>query len=379
MKHHRHVHISLVGGEPTPVYQGVVYTQPDMVILICSDITRPIAENIKQQLPSLGEDVMIYTISDSNLPEMFREAREIAALLPSSLTVSLNLSSGLKVWTLVFNNTIRDAFPDAIIFCLNQDGTVFNLLSGQSNEKVDFDMDTQFRLLGHELAGYTPFSDYTAEDMEVLRLVKYWGFAKQHHYAFKALTDEFFKRSKDLGTTFSEVVRVDGNELQWLPDEERFVGKLNDVVINLHSPHVWHIVLNTGWFEVYVASLLALHFPAVNIRLNCLFKTRTNAAKNEVDIIVNTGKKLIFVECKTQVFDTTMIDKFASVVRTYGGLGSKALFVTNSPMKAEAKEKCEDKYITTYYTARKDVSTPEERTAHMGAMLKSLVEGWNAK
>ena len=115
------------------------------------------------------------------------------------------------------------------------------------------------------------------------------------------------------------------------------------------------------------------------IIVNCIFKTKTDAVKNEVDIIVNAGRKLIFVECKTQVFNTPDIDKFASVVRTYGGLGSKALFVTNTPMKAEAQEKCDEKGITTYYTAHKDVTTPEERKDLMKKMLDGLVNSWNAK
>ena len=38
----------------------------------------------------------------------------------------------------------------------------------------------------------------------------------------------------------------------------------------------------------------------------------------------------------------TDLDKFASAVKVYGGLGSKMLFVTESEMKDKAIEKCTD-------------------------------------
>jgi hypothetical protein len=69
---------------------------------------------------------------------------------------------------------------------------------------------------------------------------------------------------------------------------------------------------------------------------------------NEVDIIVNTGKKLLFVECKTQVFNSIDIDKFATVIRNYGGLGSKGLLVTDAKLRSNVKEKCNKSGILTF-------------------------------
>lgn len=63
---------------------------------------------------------------------------------------------------------------------------------------------------------------------------------------------------------------------------------------------------------------------------------------------MNTGSKLLFVECKTQIKNETDIDKFASAVKVYGGLGSKALFVTDARMTDKAIEKCADHGIMTF-------------------------------
>ncbi len=372
------IHIALVGGEPTPVYQGIVYTNPDKVYLICSKLTNSTAENIKSQLPSLQSSIEVKMFSDTDLQEMEEAAKQLLNEIPTDAEVSLNLSSGLKAWTIVCNNIFRKTRPEAQIFCLGQDGTVFDITSNRSDKRVDFDMDAQFRLLGNEIASYTSFADYTPKDMAMLKKARNWGFNGLYHKAFKDLTNEFMDKSRESEDQHTSVT-VKNSRLEWNPETRSFDGNLLDQKFHFDCPHAWHILLNTGWFEVYVASLLAQFYPPKDIRLNCVFKTKSDALKNEVDIIVNERKKLIFVECKTQVYNTTDVDKFASVVRTYGGLGSKALFVTNTKMKEEAQEKCKDKGITTYYTARKDAKTPEEKTALMKQMLDNLIKSWNAK
>ena len=372
------LHIALVGGEPTPVYQGIVYANPDRVILICSEKTKNVAENICGQLSALQDVIEIRIFSDTDLHSMETSTAQLASEIAADTELSVNLSSGLKVWTLVFYNILHPQLPNAKIFCLGQDGTVFDITADRSDERVDFDMEAQFRLLGNEIASYTSYADYTADDRSMLNVVKSWSISPRYHDALKVLTKAFVDIAKGCDT---KPIVVENNEskLEWNPETRSFSGNLKGRNIDFNCPHAWHILLNTGWFEVYVASLLAQFYPPKDIRLNCVFKTRTDAIKNEVDIIVNAGKKLIFVECKTQVFKSIDVDKFASVVRTYGGLGSKALFVTNTPMKAEAQEKCNDKGITTYYTLHEELPTKKEQNVLLKQMLDTLVNSWNAK
>jgi hypothetical protein len=103
------------------------------------------------------------------------------------------------------------------------------------------------------------------------------------------------------------------------------------------SKHSFNLVMNSGWFEYKVAKLLEGWSRAQEIWMNVVFpykpgKDGTRKSKNEIDVIVHTGKKLLFVECKTSVFDKTDIDKFAAAVKNYGGMGSKALFITGAKL-----------------------------------------------
>ena len=98
-----------------------------------------------------------------------------------------------------------------------------------------------------------------------------------------------------------------------------FQGKKRNKEITLGFPHAIELAFNSGWFE-YKASNMLNHWKRTkNICMNCRFPFKTNVDKNEVDIIVNAGNKLLFVECKTQINKTTDIDKFNSVAKAYGG------------------------------------------------------------
>ncbi len=111
--------------------------------------------------------------------------------------------------------------------------------------------------------------------------------------------------------------------------------------------------------------------------MNCHFPSRQGLEKNEVDIIINAGSKILFVECKTQITKNIDIDKFRSVVKTYGGIGSKALFVTDASMSELARQKCEDHGILTF--SLKDYSNQEVAQKELFKMLDEQLFVINTK
>lgn len=108
------------------------------------------------------------------------------------------------------------------------------------------------------------------------------------------------------------------------------------------------LAFNSGWFEFKVAKWLSAWDKSREICMNCKFPFKEKVDKNETDIIVNTGSKVLFVECKTQIANATDIDKFRSVIKGYGGMGSKGLFVTDAKMSDVAKQKCEEHGILSF-------------------------------
>ena len=382
MRRKIHVQIALVGAQPTPVYQGIVHMQPDQVILICSKETEKVAKDIRVQLPSYdNKDVIIYKVSDTDLGQMYSMIEEIESVLPKGITISLNISGGMKLWSVIFNTVFRRKRRSCHTFFIGQDGTFFDLKEKVTKGKVAFDMDAQFKILGHQLDEYTLYSDYTAADFDVLNRVSQLGFSEQKHFHLFKITELFLEEYKtrygnillkhDFETSYSK------NKLTWHAAEHSFDCQLGAKTYKFTSEHVEHIVLNTGWFELYVAHFIAKIYDAKNIWMNCVFKNVKNLPKNEIDIIVNTGSKLIFVECKTQIFNTTDVDKFRSAVRNYGGLGSKPLFVTNSLMKPEGLEKCNDHRITTFYLDNPAYANKEDKVKALAKVFDEMNRTWN--
>lgn len=397
-----HLQIALVGGSPTPVYQGILHLRPDQVMLICSEQSKDVADNIRSQLPMYADkDVMIYQMSDNDLQKMYETAEAIEQAVPKGITVSMNITGGMKLWSVIFNNVFRRRRRSCHTFFIGQNGSFFDLKDKQTKGKVNFDMDAQFKILGHTLDEYTSLSEYTSEDIETLKRVM--TFIKGKMFVpFSIAAAEFAKNCPKLGfqlnleNDFTLRTTIPNKKnpsappteacLEWYATNNTirfYIKDKEENKLEVSSPHVTDIVLNTGWFELYTARMIAKTFGEQNIRLNCKFKYagRTqNNDKNEIDIIVNTGQKLIFVECKTKVFNSTDVDKFNSAVRNYGGLGSRPLFITNYPMDSDAKEKCNDHGITTFHFNDPNTQkTQEEKIEALSKVISELDKTWNYK
>lgn len=156
-----------------------------------------------------------------------------------------------------------------------------------------------------------------------------------------------------------------------------FINRLgNSETVAFQSPHAFDMVVSSGWFEYEVAKCLDSWPEAKDIWLNSVFPYRNNTPKNEIDIIVNVGYKLLFVECKTKIFDKTDIDKFRSAVKNYGGLSSKAMFISLESMDAQTIEKCETNGIE-YFSL--DGKPAVERKKALFAKLNTIMGVSNTK
>lgn len=380
-----HLQIALVGGSPTPVYQGIIHLRPNQVMLICSEQSKDVADNIRTQLPMYEDkDVWIYEMSDNDLSAMYTTAEQIEQSIPKGISVSMNITGGMKLWSVIFNNVFRRKRRSCHTFFIGQNGTFFDLKDKQTKGKVNFDMDAQFKILGHSLDEYTPLTDYTSEDFDVLNRIQSWGFSEKYHYPFYKLTLDFVEQYRDTfgDTSFDnnfKVIDRYSNTISWKADTHTFDIVLMHNTQHFSSPHATSIVLNTGWFELFTARMIAKSYGSKNIRLNCIFRNLRSLPKNEIDIIVNTGQKLIFVECKTQVANSTDVDKFNSAVRNYGGLGSRPLFVTYMEMKLDAKEKCDDHGITTFHFNDPSLPAQVDRVEALTKVIEGLNKTWNYK
>ena len=343
------VHITLVGGQPAAVYNGIVATAPDFVVFIYSASSKSLLARVKNEISIPSRSVELDPTDPSKI---LAEVKSLAKSYAND-EVTVNISSGLKSWSYFFGLVFAGE-PNATVVYIDQNNILWNYKDMTCKPGLDIDMKTNFRLYGNSIEDcYRMFSDYTEEDracIEQIERAKQFQ-PRQFNY-LTALLDkphQDYLNSHDMGS-FQE---SSGAFVEWERDRKNAIEHVKLVLVKgktsletvLESKHAVEILFNTHWFELKIASLLSRWDKAKEIIMNCKFQYKPNVDKNETDIIVNAGTKLLFVECKTQIAHTNDIDKFRSVVKGYGGMGSKGLFITEAPMKDVARLKCEENGI----------------------------------
>ncbi len=333
-------HITLVGGQPIPVYLGIQYAQANQVLFICSFQTRNEAKRVDAEIAVSSE---IIELDPVDLEKIVVEVSRLAESLQDN-EVSINISGGTKLWAYYFASIFAQ-HPNSTLFYVDQNNKIWNL-TDRSHHTVDLDMGVRFRLHGNPLKDFHRIGKYAADDFAAIQPIR-----NIRKFSPGEFTQLVLLCSN--APNINKHTTRNGSILEWNKEDKEFTIRLfrrngASQVEVLHSPQIFHLIHNSGWFELEVAQMLSEWGRVKEMRLNCIFPTKTNSPKNEIDIIIDTGTKLLFVECKTQINSETDIDKFAAAVKVYGGSGSKALFVTDAPMRDKAKEKCNDNGILSF-------------------------------
>jgi len=371
------IHITLVGGQPAPVYHGIMATGPDKVVFIYSVSSRKALNALKNEIGIIAyEEIEL----DVTSPIKIKSCAERLAEQYCKDEITVNISSGLKSWSYWFG-VVFEKYTNASVVYMDQNNVLWNYRTMQAGSDFEFDMHALFRLYGNPLDYYTPYTDYTDDDFDAISKIE--QIRRFNYDVFNSLVTDLKKKKRHQLKYKKKGYFTEGISLvEW--DKENSQVKLSIVGRKyglkeeiIASPHAVDLVFNASWFELKVAKLLSGWNKAKEICMNCRFPFKPNFDKNEVDIIVNTGIKNLFVECKTQIYDTTAIDKFRSVIIGYGGMGSKGLFVTDAPMEDMAKAKCEEHGILTFSLQEKHWDMSMEKALYW--LLDSELYNINTK
>jgi len=334
----RKIHITLVGGQVIPIYQGIMQYPADEVILLHTADTLPQAKILQAHIQTGNRLVGINDAFDFN--EIYNK---IQSLIDNNAEYVANITGGTKIMSIALMESFIDR-QDATIFYMDQNQTILDIRSRKSHSaQVHLSIADIFSLSGNKLVEY---KDYGSVDRkligEVQAVRKLMKYSKGEWYKLIAgiRVDEKLKGLTTLAGSYYSLdpmsnqliinIRRNGHELRYKFDLDHPRKFIND----------------TQWFEIEVADILSKWRYCKDLYLQSKVAYQSGLEKNEIDIIINTGGKLIFVECKTQVFDIKDIDKFRNVVKNYGGLAAKAILITDQPINKRVEEKCMDNNIT---------------------------------
>lgn len=363
----KNIHITLVGGQPSPVHAGIKYINPDEIVFICSEQTYEDAEKIKKMYSSI--ECKIETINPNHLGKIHKKVIEIYERY-KDLNISINLTSGTKSWSLILYEVFANT--EAKIILVDQNSRIWDF-----REKTSVELNNEMNelFINGIPKSYTRFSDYTKEDVAMINDI----------CELKSINAPmFFALISDARMKQNQILFQRGeNILEWKKSEKAYYftlkNKIDGMLITkvLKSENIKHLLINAGWFEYKVASMISRMPNVKEVITNCSFNASNNAPKNEIDIIAHIGNKLLFVECKVQINTITDIDKFSKAARNFGGLGCKTLFVTNEKKTKVALEKCNDNDVIEFSLT--NYKNDEEQIDALSKILQREMNTSNAR
>lgn len=349
------IHITLVGGQPIPVYWGIVNDEDCEEIILVHSIS------------SLREAKIIKGCCDKKCsfaecsPTDIFKIKEIAESIykqTEGCEVTLNITSGTKPWSLIFYQTFSN-HPSVQYIYIDQVNKWYNLKSGDTKE-LNIDIFKRFELYGNPLKKYITLDCFSESDRQAIRLIE-----KARRINIRAFTEltNTNNKEEEFEANEGEVFSSNGSRMKWNWSEgviEFDLVSRNDMTLSqsvfIEMDHAKELILNTAWFELKTALELCKNPEIKELYLNCEFLSKEEKSKNEIDIIADCGTRLLFVECKTMISEITAIDKFRSAMRNFSGTSSTGIFVTNDKVfngiryehYMAAMEKCKDNDIVTF-------------------------------
>lgn len=349
------VHIALVGGQTMPVYLAIRESRADEFILLHSSATKMAADTIAADIRSdIDRPVELVRLDPTDCFGVIAKLDELLHRNENN-KIEFNISSGTKPWSIAAA-MLAEKYKNLELLYVDQSCRLYNYQNSSVKELSSMHIAEIFKFNQTKVQGFAKFSDYTEEDLDLLSDIK--KIREKYPEQFNALTIPT-KQNKNsfINNRLGNVIDQNTySEINWDKNKGgRQYVKLYMVARNgshatfeFTSPHAFDMITSSGWFEYEVANWLSSWKACREVWMNVIFPYNNKNPKNEIDIIVNVGNKLLFVECKTKIFDNTDIDKFTSAVKNYGGLGAKAIFITQENMKAQGIEKCDTNKIAHY-------------------------------
>lgn len=346
MKHQ----IAIIGGQLLPIYIGIKEFCPDTIHLVVSNQSK---DQLNLLLPLLSEKtVQQYTCDAYDFKAIKDLCDKIVSKIGNAEELQFNLTGGTKIMVLAAQAVILE--KQIAGFYINPDNTYSDLLSYTKKPILCTVSINEFmKLSGHTSFTYKSISDYNADDLNCSRKIE--AFAETEQNKYKTITTYFRNNFKVNDPQFpvSGVVKVNNIDVSW--NKNCIVATINNrPLLNFISKNVKDLFLNAAWWEILIAEEISKWNKAKEllIKFELPFKSESSVMKNEIDILINLGKKLIFVECKSGSIKQEDINKMKVIKETYGGHISKSILVSRFPPTKTIMEKCKELNVEVFYPIR---------------------------
>lgn len=326
--------ITLLGGQILPVYIGIVERRPNVVHIIYTKETAWLRKRLVKNIS--GCKIYYYQVE----PYDYHSVEETVTKIMcdnEEATFELNLTSGTKLMALASQEVFKTL--ECYSFYIDQSQHIIDLSNGQK-DKIKTAVSTKkiLSLSGHDSFTSIRLGDFNSEEKELAQNI--FNLRKS-----KSGINELFKKLRSIDS--------DPDAKQFSHIDKLFRVEWNKNVLSVHAPNFnlkstgsnSFKILTTGlWWEIIIGLAVSSWKSIYEYHMSLVIKTNTNKTldKNEVDILINTGQKIVFIECKSGIVKQSDINKMRAISKFYGGISSKSILVSYYKPKNELIEKCQD-------------------------------------
>lgn len=343
MKHH----ISLVGGQILPLYLGIVESDADYIHFIYSKDSSENVKNLKNLFKN--KHIKYYECNAFNYKEIVDLYSSILKSYNDSDFFIFNITGGTKLMTLAATEFLIK--EKSIAFYFNQDLTYYVIPSYElKNISKNLEITDYIELSGNKIASYTDIRNYDNSAFRSALMINNFSNSNFKEYsAILKFIDQKFKSAQSIPSRGN--YEINSNLfINW--DENGVdIETASGLLLELSCKDITSVFFNAGWWELLVAEAVNRWVHKYELFTNVILPYKNNnlESKNEIDVLVNTGKRLIFIECKSGNINTSDINKIKTVREIYGGRIAKSLLVSKFKPSDRIIEKCQELDIEFFY------------------------------
>ncbi len=364
----KRIQIALVSKETLPVFYMINEFLPDTVYLLGTEQTRGEMADIERVARLHGvQHVARRTVPADDMAACLQACEQIHAENGNDCQYCYNLTCGTKL--MAFGALLCAQSHHAKM--VYTDTTRYVDFDTMEHKPVTRFLDTEtiIALQGQRIKEKTVYA-YNKARLACACDIR--NFIRQHRKTYGVLASHYRKYQQMPRVYDNYSVHYERNEY-----DEISIMEGNVEVLWSDYKHVFDMLFKGQWWETLVADAVQRwagteHEVWTNVVFNPVQKLDSENAKNEIDVLVNINNVLLFIECKSGMFDQNNIYKLKSVRETYGSYKSKGVIVAFSRdnIKDGFEEKAKENNI--------HILVPNSDLSNLPALLDKIVKSQNA-
>lgn len=333
--------IVLLGGQLLPVYIGALERKPQVIHILYTKETVRLKTRLVKQFS--GIQIFDYQTDPYNFDSIQETVTNIICN-NEDVTFELNLTCGTKLMALASQQVFETL--DCFRFYIDQNQNIIDLSNG-TKFKISSTISTKVFL---SLSGHNTFSSSTLKSFnkEELKLASSIFELRKN----KSGIGELFKLFRTLKVdSESECFSFNNSKYEISWNKNNLSVKAPRFSLNAKGKNAFKILTTGLWWELIISMAVNDWNSAKEILMSVAIKSNENMSidKNEIDILINTGQNVFFIECKSGNITQSDLNKIRTVSKLYGGISSKSILISFYKPKDHLIEKCRDLGIEIFY------------------------------